>query len=151
MSAGASARSRFDALFPQQTNLILVVIDGATPELAEAAAASLSAKLAADPKLFPSVRRPDGGDFFNHNGLLFLPLPEVQQTMQQLFKAQPFLGAHGGRSLPARRDGQPGHRAAGREQRPGQAGRSGRADGAVRRQPGGGGAGADANICPGAR
>src|SRR5581483_10571078 len=84
---------RFDALFPQQSNLILVVIDGATPELAEAAAASLSDKLKADPKLFPSVRRPDGGDFFNHNGLLFLPLADVQQTTQQLFKAQPFLGA----------------------------------------------------------
>ena len=85
---------KFDALFPQQTNLILVVIDGATPELAEAAAAGLSAKLSdRSPNLFPSVRRPDGGDFFNHNGLLFLPLPEMQQTMQQLFKAQPFLGA----------------------------------------------------------
>ena len=31
---------RFDALFPQHTNLILVVIDGKTPELAEAAAAA---------------------------------------------------------------------------------------------------------------
>ena len=87
---------RFDALFPQQTSLILVVIDGKTPELAEAAASSLSAKLQADRRLFLSVRRPDGGDFFNHNGLLFLPLAEVQQTMQQLFKAQPFLGALAG-------------------------------------------------------
>jgi hopanoid biosynthesis associated RND transporter like protein HpnN len=84
---------RFDKIFPQQSNLILVVIDGATPERAEFAASSLSAKLAAEPKLFPSVRRPDGGAFFDHNGLLFLSLPEVQQTMQQLFKAQPFLGA----------------------------------------------------------
>ena len=30
--------ARFDALFPQQGNLILVVIDGATPELARARA-----------------------------------------------------------------------------------------------------------------
>ena len=87
---------RFDTLFPQQTNLTLVVVDGATPELAESAAGALSARLAANPKLFPSVRRPDGGEFFNHNGLLFLSLPEVQQTMQQLFKAQPFLGALAG-------------------------------------------------------
>src|SRR3954471_10377504 len=84
---------RFDTLFPQQTNLILVVVDGATPELAESAAGALSARLAANPKLFPSVRRPDGGEFFNHNGLLFLSVAEVQQTVQQLFKAQPFLGA----------------------------------------------------------
>ena len=83
----------FDARFPGQSNLIAVVIDGATPELAEAAAASLSARIAVDKKLFPSVRRPDGGAFFDHNGMLFLPLPDVQATAQQLFKAQPFLGA----------------------------------------------------------
>ena len=83
----------FDALFPQQSNLILVVIDGATPELAEAAASRLTAKIATDKTLFPRVARPDGGDFFNHNGLLFLSLGEVQATAQQLFRAQPFLGA----------------------------------------------------------
>src|ERR1700728_2489653 len=52
---------KFDTLFPQQSNLILVVIDGLTPELAEAGAASRSAKLSTRPRLFPSVRRPDGG------------------------------------------------------------------------------------------
>src|SRR6202012_4949196 len=46
--------------------------------------------------LFPDVRRPDGGPFFDHNGLLFLPLKDVQATTQQLFKAQPFLGALAG-------------------------------------------------------
>ena len=83
---------RFDALFPQQSNLILVVIDGRTPELADAAAAVLTARLQTNKALFPRVARPDGGDFFNHNGLLFLPLTEVQATTQQLFRAQPFLG-----------------------------------------------------------
>ena len=38
------------------------------------------------------VLRPDGGPFFNQNGILFLPLPEVKDTTQQLIKAQPFLG-----------------------------------------------------------
>jgi len=84
---------RFDQLFPQQSNLILVVIDGKTPELAEAGAAGLAARLSRDKKLFPDVRRPDGGAFFDHNGLLFLSLKEVQDTTQQLFRAQPFLGA----------------------------------------------------------
>ncbi|HEY2836159.1 MAG TPA: MMPL family transporter, partial [Rhizomicrobium sp.] len=84
---------RFDQLFPQQSNLILVVIDGKTPELAEAGAAGLTARLSRDKSLFPDVRRPDGGAFFDHNGLLFLPLKEVENTTQQLFKAQPFLGA----------------------------------------------------------
>jgi len=85
-------QARFDAAFPQQSNLTLVVIDGATPELAESAAARLTQKLAATPKLFGHVRRPDGGKFFSQNGLLFLPLKEVQDTSQQLIKAQPFLG-----------------------------------------------------------
>jgi len=96
ISAEVNWRKReiqFDKLFPQQSNLILVVIDGKTPELAEAAAASLTGRLTQDKKLFPDVRRPDGGDFFNHNGLLFLPVTEVEATTQQLFKAQPFLGA----------------------------------------------------------
>src|SRR3569833_459006 len=85
-------QARFDADFPQQSNLTLVVIDGATPELAESAAARLTEKLKANPKLFRSVRRPDGGQFFNQNGLLFLSLNEVRDTTQQLIKAQPFLG-----------------------------------------------------------
>ncbi|HEY0267569.1 MAG TPA: MMPL family transporter, partial [Rhizomicrobium sp.] len=85
-------QARFDADFPQQNNLTLVVIDGATPELAEAAAARLTDRLAADTRLFTHVRRPDGGPFFNQNGLLFLPLKEVRDTTRQLIKAQPFLG-----------------------------------------------------------
>ncbi len=85
-------QARFDAAFPQQTNLTLVVIDGKTPELAESAAARLTEKLEANPKLFTHVRRPDGGAFFNQNGLLFLSLREVKDTTQQLIKAQPFLG-----------------------------------------------------------
>jgi hopanoid biosynthesis associated RND transporter like protein HpnN len=85
-------QARFDAAFPQQTSLTLVVIDGATPELAESAAARLTERLEANPHLFLSVRRPDGGAFFNQNGLLFLPLNEVRDTSRQLIKAQPFLG-----------------------------------------------------------
>src|SRR6201996_2832416 len=85
------SQARFDAAFPQQSNLTLVVIDGATPELAESAAARLTDKLATNPQLFPHVYRPDGGQFFNQNGMLFLSLPEVKNTTQQLIKAQPFL------------------------------------------------------------
>src|SRR6185503_9129111 len=67
-------QARFDADFPQQSNITVAVIDGTTPELAESAAARLTEKLAANPRLFTHVRRPDGGTFFNQNGLLFLPL-----------------------------------------------------------------------------
>ena len=95
ISADVGWRQReiaFDKKFPAQSNLIAVVIDGATPELAEDAAAQLYDRISQDKFLFHSVRQPAGGDFFNHNGLLFLPLAEVQDTTQQLFKAQAFLG-----------------------------------------------------------
>lgn len=85
--------ARFDSLFPQRNNLTLVVIDAASPDRANTAANVLAAKLAADPKLFPNVRRPDGGPFFEKNGLLFLPEKCVQDAMGKLVQAQPFLGA----------------------------------------------------------
>ncbi len=83
--------ARFDTLFPQQSNLILVVIDGATPELAGRAQALLDGQLSAQKKLFPIVRQPGGGPFFLQNGLLFFPQAEVKKTTQELIAAQPFL------------------------------------------------------------
>src|SRR4051812_16939287 len=53
--------ARFDALFPQRVNLIAVVIDGASAEAAELAAASLADRLNRLPQLLRTVRRPDGG------------------------------------------------------------------------------------------
>src|SRR5579871_6176238 len=82
----------FDKLFPQQNNLILVVVDGATPELAEAGTAALTSALSGQSKYFLSVRRPDGGSFFDQNGLLFLPYDQVKAATEQMIAAQPFLG-----------------------------------------------------------
>ena len=78
--------------FPQQKDAILVVVDGATPELAEDAAARLTAALSADTAHFVLVRRPDGGPFFAREGLLFASLATVKDTTQQLIDAQPLLG-----------------------------------------------------------
>src|SRR5262249_30385922 len=83
----------YDAAFPQENNLILVVIDGVTAERAEQGAAELDKALRANPQYFASIRRPDGSPFFQRNGLLFLPLADVQNTTQQLITAQPLLGA----------------------------------------------------------
>src|SRR6201996_8924484 len=80
-----------DAAFPQNGDTTVVVIDGQTPELAEAAAARMSERLAANTTLFRSVRRPDGGPFFAREGLLFLSTKAVQDTTNQLVSAQPFL------------------------------------------------------------
>lgn len=78
----------YEAAFPSLQNLTIVVIDGRTPELAEHAASRLSAALAQKPELVRGVRRPDGGPFFDRNGLLFLPLPEVQAATEGLLRSQ---------------------------------------------------------------
>jgi uncharacterized protein len=85
--------ARFDHLFPQRNNLVLVMIDGATPEKAQSAADALAAKLSTDRKNFPEVRRPDGGPFFERNGMLYLSEAQVREATQKLIAAQPFLGA----------------------------------------------------------
>lgn len=79
--------------FPQQEDLIAIVIDGRTPELAERAAALLSDRLSGRTNLFRTVRRPDGGPFFDRNGLMYLSTGEVQKTVDDLIRAQPFFGA----------------------------------------------------------
>jgi predicted RND superfamily exporter protein len=56
---------------------ILAVIDAPTPELTSAAAAALGQKLAGDSKHFESVQPLGSGEFFEKNGLLFLPVAEV--------------------------------------------------------------------------
>jgi hopanoid biosynthesis associated RND transporter like protein HpnN len=80
-----------DKAFPQRADQIVVVIDGSTPELAEAATQTLTDRLKTRPDLFQSVLRPDGGPYFNQNGLMFLSAPEIERTVKGLFQAQPFL------------------------------------------------------------
>ena len=85
--------AHFDKLFPQQSNLILVVVDGVTQEQAIRGQALLAAKLSGRKQLFPIVRQPGGGTFFRQNGLLFLPASDVKKTTEQLIQAQPFLAS----------------------------------------------------------
>ena len=82
-----------DKAFPQLDDQIVVVIDGATPELAEVAAQELTDKLQRRPDLYQSVMRPEGGAYFNQNALLFQPLADLRETMKGLSKARPFLMA----------------------------------------------------------
>jgi len=84
---------RFDAAFPQQVDTLLVVVDGATPELADSAAKTLAAALAKTHDHIQAVQEVGARSFFEQNGLLFLPVDEMRRTTEQLIRAQPFLGA----------------------------------------------------------
>ena len=86
-------QAEFNKAFPPESSDIVVVVDGQTPELSEAAAAKLAASLGAQTRLFDSVQRPDGGPVWAHNGLLFASSADVKTFIAQLVKGQPFLGA----------------------------------------------------------
>ena len=81
-----------ETAFPQLRDVMLIVIDGATPELAEASAANLFRTLSKDKAHFRQVRRPDGGDFLGREGLLFGSRQDVQDATSTLVEAQPMLG-----------------------------------------------------------
>ena len=78
--------------FPRRSDNTVIVVDAGTPDRAEDAAAALAARLAADPALFISVHRPDGGAFFDRYGMLFLEIDELQQIADRLIEAQPLIG-----------------------------------------------------------
>ncbi len=81
----------FETAFPQFNNLTMVVVDGATPELADDATRRLAAALKERPDLFQSVRWPDGGPFFEREGLLFLPSADVETATSGLIRGAPLL------------------------------------------------------------
>jgi hopanoid biosynthesis associated RND transporter like protein HpnN len=82
-----------DAAFPHRTDLIAVVVDAPTPELAELATTALTEALSAEvPRHFREVWRPDGGAFFAREGILFGSVDDVAHTTAALIAAQPMLG-----------------------------------------------------------
>ncbi len=78
-------------MFPQFNDLMVAVIDGDSPEAADATAAGLLAALSGDPH-FKTVVRPDASPFFDRQGLLFLELDVLGKLLDQTIDAQPFLG-----------------------------------------------------------
>ncbi len=77
--------------FPQNADATLVIVDGATPELAQSAAARLAEKLSTNKRWIEAVRRPDGGAFFDKNALLFGSAGEAKAAGAALAEAQPLL------------------------------------------------------------
>jgi uncharacterized protein len=72
---------------------IIVVIDAATPELAEQASSELGRALLGHRERFVAVSQPGGGQFFEQNGLLFLPAAEVERFTNGLRQADVLIGA----------------------------------------------------------
>src|SRR6185295_777381 len=60
-------------------------------ELASQAATALAARLEADKTHFIQVAQPGGGEFFRRNGLLFLPVDEVEKVSRQLVQGEPLI------------------------------------------------------------
>jgi hopanoid biosynthesis associated RND transporter like protein HpnN len=76
--------------FPQLDNLILAVIDGTTPQIADDAAKRLSLALAGKPLIARSWR-PEDSEFFKTNGILFLDVDEIRRTTASLVAQREFL------------------------------------------------------------
>ncbi len=82
----------FEKAFPQRSNLIVAVINGQTPEETEEAASALTRTLSERKNLIETVYRPDGGPFFDKNGLLLMPQAELDKTLESLTQQQGLLG-----------------------------------------------------------
>jgi hopanoid biosynthesis associated RND transporter like protein HpnN len=82
--------NQFDKAFDRDRT-ILAVVDAPTPELTSAASAALEKKLSGDTKHFDSVQALGSGEFFDKNGLLFLPVAEVGQITSQFESAAPLI------------------------------------------------------------
>jgi hopanoid biosynthesis associated RND transporter like protein HpnN len=91
--AWSSLDDAVDNAFPQRGQTVLVVVEARAPEFADAAANALTAALKSQPKEFVAVTQPAGGSFFEHNGLLFPSLDEVQSTTGQLVQSRPLVNA----------------------------------------------------------
>ena len=82
----------WDRAFPQFDNLLVAVVDAASPEQADATANALAQALSADKAHFTDVRRPDASPYFDRNGLLFLDVAPLGDLLDRIVDAQPFLG-----------------------------------------------------------
>lgn len=81
---------QFERAFDREKT-ILAVVEAPTPELASAASRALATKLAGDTEHFESVQPLGSGEFFEKNGLLFLPVEEVGKVAGQLEASAPLI------------------------------------------------------------
>ena len=81
----------FRAAFPNLSDTIVIVIEADSPELAQHTQKLLSERLFHKKEVFKSVYLPEGGNFFEENGLLYLSLEELEDLTDKLAEFQPLL------------------------------------------------------------
>ncbi len=81
---------QFDRAFDRDRT-VLAVVEAPTPEQTSSAAAALEQKLKGDTKNFRSMQPLGSGEFFDKNGLLFLPTEEVGKVTGQFQAAAPLI------------------------------------------------------------
>lgn len=81
----------YRASFPSRDQNIVAVVDGPDGEVAMDHARALAGALRAEPDVFPSVFLAGDGEFFEENGLLYLPIDELETLADRLIEAQPLL------------------------------------------------------------
>ncbi len=79
------------AAFPQYSDIIVVVLDGANGDATADAASELSRRLAAKPELFRTVFFPAAEPFFQKNGLLYSDVDELEEMSERIAAAQGLL------------------------------------------------------------
>jgi hopanoid biosynthesis associated RND transporter like protein HpnN len=83
----------FARSFPNIENVLLVVIDGETPEIAREATTTMQERLSQNHELFNEVYIPGAGEFFERNGLLYRDLDDLDEFSLQMARVQPILTA----------------------------------------------------------
>jgi uncharacterized protein len=81
---------QFDRAFDRDAT-ITAVVEARTPEMATAASDALFARLKDDTTNFQSMQQLGTGEFFERNGLLFLPTEEVAKATGQFEAAAPLI------------------------------------------------------------
>jgi hypothetical protein len=77
--------------FPSLDDSLLIVVDASSGEAARRAARTLAERLRAEPEAFSDVYVPGAGDFFQHRGLLYRDVDELDDFIDHLSRLQPVL------------------------------------------------------------
>ena len=77
--------------FPGQVRNLIVVIESETPELVDRTRDSLIQALTTQSDIFHDIYSPGAGEFFAQNGLLFLPVDDLDRMADNLAAGQPFM------------------------------------------------------------